>query len=90
MEPPKPLSVMLNEHGDGGQNILIADGKIVDKVHEDVTAVCIAVLCIDNFAGIQTVLVTRRCRADSAVECILMLDYLLYCYLPLLPIYLLP
>ena len=31
-----------------------------------------------------------RCRADSAVECILMLDYLLYYYLPLLPTYLLP
>ena len=31
---------------------------------------------------------SERCRADSAVECILMLDYLLYCYLPLLPTYL--
>ena len=35
-------------------------------------------------------LIFERCRADSAVECILMLDYLLYCYLPLLPTYLLP
>ena len=34
--------------------------------------------------------IIERCRADSAVECILMLDYLLYYYLPLLPTYLLP
>ena len=46
---------------------------------------------LDNTANNKTAMAElERCRADSAVECILMLDYLLYYYLPLLPTYLLP
>ena len=47
----------------------------------------VVVVVVDMHEGISLI---KRCRADSAVECILMIDYLLYCYLPLLPTYLLP
>ena len=49
MEAPEPLFMALDKPRDGDQNILIEDGKIVDKVHEGVIAVCVAVLRLRGY-----------------------------------------
>ena len=49
MEAPEPLFMALDKPRDGDQNILIGDGKIVDKVHEGVIAVCVVVLCLRGY-----------------------------------------
>ena len=49
VEAPEPLFMALDKPRDGDQNILIGDGKIVDKVHEGVIAVCVAVLRLRGY-----------------------------------------